>query len=82
MSKKLYQKLENLKSEPFLSKEPVENSKLKASRSEFIGNLTKSVNCVLIVTNNIQSYDESVCFATRLSLQFLILRTLLKSIVL
>ena len=47
------------KSEPVLSKEPVENiSKLKASRSGFIGNLTKCINRVLILTDNIQNYNE------------------------
>ena len=47
------------KSEPVLSKEPVENiSKLKASRSGFIGNLTKCINRVLILTDDIQNYNE------------------------
>ena len=47
------------KSETVLSKEPVENiSKLKASRSGFIGNLTKCINRVLILTDNIQNYNE------------------------
>ena len=47
------------KSEPVLSKEPVENiSKLKASRSGFIGKLTKCINRVLILTDNIQNYNE------------------------
>ena len=47
------------KSEHVLSKQPVENiTKFKASRSGFIGNLTKCVNPVLILTDNIQSYDE------------------------
>ena len=47
------------KSEPVLSEQPVENiSKLKASRSGFIGNLTKGTNRVLILTDNIQNCDE------------------------
>ena len=47
------------KSESVLSKQAVENiSKLKASRSGFIGNLTKCINCVLILIDNIQNYDE------------------------
>ena len=47
------------KSEPVLSKHPVENiSKLKASRGGFIGNLTKCVNRVLLLIDNIQNYDE------------------------
>ena len=47
------------KSKPVLSKQPVENiSKLKASRSGFIGNLTKGTNRVLILTDNIQNCDE------------------------
>ena len=47
------------KSKPVLSKQPVENiSKLKASRSGFIGNLTKGINRVLILTDNIQNCDE------------------------
>ena len=47
------------KSEPVLIKDIVENiSKLKASRSGFIGNLTKCMNRVLILTDNIQNYDE------------------------
>ena len=47
------------KSEHVLIKQPVENiTKFKASRSGFIGNLTKCVNPVLILTDNIQSYDE------------------------
>ena len=47
------------KSEPVLSEQPVENiSKLKASRSGFIGNLTKGINRVLILTDNIQNCDE------------------------
>ena len=47
------------KSEPVLSEEPVENiSKLKASRSGFIGKLTKCINRVLILTDNIQNYNE------------------------
>ena len=38
------------KSEPVLSEQPVENiSKLKASRSGFIGNLTRCINRVLIL---------------------------------
>ena len=47
------------KLEPVLGKQPVENiSKLKASRSGFIGNLTKCINRVLILTDNIQNYNE------------------------
>ena len=47
------------KSEPVLSELPVENiSKLKTSRSGFIGNLTKRINRVLILMDNIQNYDE------------------------
>ena len=47
------------KSELVLSKQPVENiSKLKVCRSGFIGNLTKCINCVLILTDNIQNYNE------------------------
>ena len=47
------------KSKPVLSKQPVENiRKLKASRSGFIGNLTKGINRVLILTDNIQNCDE------------------------
>ena len=47
------------KSDHVLIKQPVENiTKFKASRSGFIGNLTKCVNPVLILTDNIQSYDE------------------------
>ena len=43
------------KSEPVLSKQPVENiSKLKASESGFIGNLSKCINHVLILNDNIQ----------------------------
>ena len=54
-------KFSELKSEPVLSKQPVENiSKLKASRSGFIGNLTKCINRVLILTDNIQNCDD-VC---------------------
>ena len=33
---------------------------MKSSRSGFISNLTKCINCVLILTDNIQNYDE-VC---------------------
>ena len=47
------------KPEPILSKQPVENiSKLKASRSGFMSNLTKCTNRVLILTDNIQNYNE------------------------
>ena len=47
------------KSEPVLSKHPVENiSKLKASRGGFIGNLTKCINRILLLIDNIQNYDE------------------------
>ena len=47
------------KSEPVLSKHPVENiSKLMASRSGFFGNLTKCINRVLILIDSIQNYDE------------------------
>ena len=47
------------KSEPVLYKHPIENiSKLKASRSGFIGNLTKCINRVLILIDTIQNYDE------------------------
>ena len=47
------------KSKPVLSKQPVENiSILKASRSGFVGNLTKGLNRVLILTDNIQNCDE------------------------
>ena len=46
------------KSEPVLSK-PIENiTKLKASRSGFISNLTKCINRVLILIDNTQNYDE------------------------
>ena len=46
------------KSKPVLSEHLGENiSKLKASRSGFIGNLTKCVNRVIILTKNIQNYD-------------------------
>ena len=42
-----------------MSKQPLENtSKLKASRSGFIGNLKKCINRVLILIDNIQNYDE------------------------
>ena len=52
-------KISKPKSEPVLSKQPVENiSKLKASRSGFIGNLTKCINRALILSGNIQNYDE------------------------
>ena len=52
-------KISKPKSEPVLCKQPVENiSKLKASRSGFIGNLTKGINRVLILTDNIQNCDE------------------------
>ena len=52
-------KISKPKSEPVLSKQPVENiSKLKASRSRFIGNLTKCINRALILSGNIQNYDE------------------------
>ena len=47
------------KSEDVLIKQPVENiTKFKASRCGFIGNLTKCINPVLILTDNIPSYDE------------------------
>ena len=47
------------KSEPVLSKHPAESiSKLKASRSGFIGNLTKCINRVLIIIDTIQNYHE------------------------
>ena len=47
------------KSKLVLSKQPVENiSILKASRSGFVGNLTKGLNRVLILTDNIQNCDE------------------------
>ena len=49
-------KISEPKSEPVLSKQPLENvSKLKVSR---IGSLTKYVNRVLILTDNIQNYNE------------------------
>ena len=52
-------KISKPKSEPVLSKQPVENiSKLKASRSGFIGNLTKCINRALILSGNIQNYEE------------------------
>ena len=42
------------KSESVLSKHPQENiSRLKASRSGFIGNLTKCINRVINLTENI-----------------------------
>ena len=51
--------ISKLKSEPVFSKQDVENiNKLKASRSGFISNLTKCINRVLILTDNIQNYDE------------------------
>ena len=47
------------KSERVLSKQPIENiTKLKASRSGFISNLTKCINRVLILIDNTQNYDE------------------------
>ena len=47
------------KSEWVLSKQPIENiTKLKASRSGFISNLTKCINRVLILIDNTQNYDE------------------------
>ena len=47
------------KSETVLSEQPVENiSKLKASRSGFIRNLTKCINRVLILIDYNQNYDE------------------------
>ena len=74
-------KISEPKSEPVLNKEPAKNiSKLKASRSGIIDNLTKCINCVLFLTDNIRNYDE-VCLLCncRLNLQFL---TLLKCIAL
>ena len=70
------------KLEPILSKQPVENIvKLKVSKSGFISNLTKHINHhVLNLTDNIQIMMKCVCYAIRLSLQFLTLRTLLKGI--
>ena len=42
-----------------LSKQPLENiSKLKTSRNGFIGTLTKCINRVLILSDNIQNYGE------------------------
>ena len=71
------------KSEPVLSEQPVENiSKLKASRSGFIGNLTKFINRVLILIDISKIMMKCLCYAIRLSLQFLTLRTLLKGIAL
>ena len=71
------------KSKPVLSKQTIEDiSKLKASRSGFMGNLTKSINRVLILIDNIQIMMKCLCYAIRLSLQFLTLRTLLKGIAL
>ena len=69
------------KSKPVLSKQTIEDiSKLKASRSGFMGNLTKSINRVLILIDNIQIMMKCLCYAIRLSLQFLTLRTLLRGI--
>ena len=49
-------KISEPKSEPVLSKQPLENvSKLKVSR---IGSLTKYINRVLILTDNNQNYNE------------------------
>ena len=71
------------KSETVLSEQPVENiSKLKASRSGFIGNLTKCINRVLILIDISKIMMKCLCYARRLSLQFLTLRTLLKGIAL
>ena len=51
--------ISKLKSERVLSKQPIENiTKLKASRSGFISNLTKCINRVLILIDNTQNYDE------------------------
>ena len=52
-------KISKPKSEPVLCRQPEENiSKLKASRSGFIGNLTKCINRALILSGNIQNYDK------------------------
>ena len=65
------------KSESVLSKQPVENiSKLKASRSGFIGNITKCVSRALIITDNIQNNDEVSLLCNKIEFAVFIIKNI------
>ena len=45
-------------------------SKLKSSRRGYIGNLTKCINRVTLLTDDMSNYDEFVCCVTKSNAQF------------
>ena len=49
---------------------------MKASRSGFIGNLTNCVSRVLIVTDNIQNYDDKCLFENKIAFAVLIIKNI------
>ena len=68
-------KISEPKSEPVWSKQPIENiSKLKASKSGFIGNLTKCINHISILTDNIQSYHEGCLLYNKIEFAVFIIK--------